>query len=503
MYNEMLENKKKSYGYKWFCFVIFTITLFVYYYGIALKIPMNSDGASILLQAQEMADGNIFLRDWFLSTGAYISTDLLFYAIAIKVFGFSSNIIYIVSSLFYSLLVSMCVLFSLKQNKNFSFLSAFYTFALIGIPSVFLAGMIFQGPMHVSSLFYIITALFVWENTRNTYFKYGLLFLLVSLTLIADPFATWFFILPFCLVCVYQFIHNRSEVYTFITIVVAYIASKLVLAVIKLNIPSIGHIRFLEVNEIKKNVSLTVQGYLELYQANFFGKFVSPLSTIVLMISLSVLLFVGWVIYKSIRHFKDNTYSTLEMFLLCAIIINTLEYLFSNMPINILTTRYLIPSYIYIAIYVGRYTASQDFGNGLRKILLCIMILYSLFSLQKIDYSKINSIHVEATDLLSEIGATNGYGAYWHSSVITLESKGKVKVRPVIFNEKITPFNWLSKSTWYDEESHFVIFDETNWGNINLETATSTFGKPDKIYELNNLTILYWSEDISQKIMKN
>ncbi|MGO4185781.1 hypothetical protein AB4Z17_32080 [Paenibacillus sp. TAF43_2] len=502
MYKNIIKKKNIHLGYKWIGLLLFTIILFIYYYGIALKMNMNSDAASILLQAQEIANGNILLRDWFLSTGAYITTDLLFYAIAIKLFGFSSNVIYIVSALFYTLLVAVCVLFSLKRQKGISYLSAFYTFTLIGVPSFFLSSMIFTGPLHVSSLLYIITALFIWESAKNAYLKYGLLYFLVTLTLIADPFATWFFVLPFCLVCLYKLIVNRSELYSFVTIVAAYISSKLVLIAINFNIPSIGHVRFLEITEIKKNISLLVQGYLELYQANFFGEFVSPISTFILMISLSVLFFVGWIIFKSIRQFKVTEYTTFEMFLLCAIAINTLEYFLSNMPVDIWTTRYLVPSYIYIALYVGMYIPSRLPRNGLSKIVLSIMICYSLFSLQKIDFSKNNSVYIEVADLLSDIGAKNGYGAYWHSSIITMESKGDVKVRPVIFNESMTPYNWLSKSTWYDEESHFLIFDDTNWGNINLETATSTFGKPDEVYKVNNLNILYWKEDITIKLSK-
>ncbi|MBU5673841.1 hypothetical protein [Paenibacillus brevis] len=479
--------------------VLFIVIIFIYFYALSLKVPMNSDGASAVLQAKDMLEGNVFLRNWYLSTGTYITTDLFLYVLLLPFLGFSTNVIYVGSAIFYTGLVIVCMWISAKKKNGISYKRAFATFAIVGLPNLFVTNMVFSGPMHTSSLLYCLLALFIWEYAKNIYVRYGSLFIILTLALIADPFVLWFFVVPFVLACAYKAIRNKSEYISLGIVIGSYVTSKVVMKFVGFNVPSIGETRFVKIDELKKNVVLTIEGILNLYGANFFGQSVSTIVLIVIL-HLFVLIFTIWLGYQSIKKIDKSNVSTLELFLIIGIMINIVEYVCSNMPINIATTRYILPAFVFFSIYIGKFSLSRINSRKITVALSISLILYALTSLQTVTLNKTVSIYQEVADFLQQKGLTRGYGSYWNSSIVTLESENDVIIRPVVYNGEIVPFAWFSKTSWYSEPTNFLIFDNTNWGDINAENAEKKFGVPDRIYNFNGLTILYWDKDISKEL---
>lgn len=59
-HNSQKMKKPVMYGV---CFIILTAM----YYYLSSRLPFNSDQASILLEAKDILNGNIFLDGWYLS----------------------------------------------------------------------------------------------------------------------------------------------------------------------------------------------------------------------------------------------------------------------------------------------------------------------------------------------------------------------------------------------------------------------------------------------------
>jgi len=79
----------------------------------------------------------------------------------------------------------------------------------------------------------------------------------------------------------------------------------------------------------------------------------------------------------------------------------------------------------------------------------------------------------------------DGVGDYWSASIVTVDSSGSVKVRPVFSPDarKLVGYNRNSTSDWYKESFRFVVYRlGTTWGNVNWQTAVRTFGPPSKAY---------------------
>jgi hypothetical protein len=98
-----------------------------------------------------------------------------------------------------------------------------------------------------------------------------------------------------------------------------------------------------------------------------------------------------------------------------------------------------------------------------------------------------------------------GYGAYWSASITTVQSDGRVEVRPVLcVNGSDTIVRYLrnSEAAWYESppatDARFVVFQPgAPWGGVDLKTATHTFGPPGRVYVVaQTYEVLVWSHPL-------
>ena len=87
---------------------------------------------------------------------------------------------------------------------------------------------------------------------------------------------------------------------------------------------------------------------------------------------------------------------------------------------------------------------------------------------------------------LSKKNLDYGYGTYWASSITTVSSENRVKVRAVIpVGEQLGPKWWIMDRNWYrDTPAHFLVFwtshDDDPDFTMKLQTATRTLGHPQR-----------------------
>ena len=75
----------------------------------------------------------------------------------------------------------------------------------------------------------------------------------------------------------------------------------------------------------------------------------------------------------------------------------------------------------------------------------------------------------------------DGIGDYWASSIVTVESSGTVRVRPVFApdGDQLVGYDRNSSLDWFNESFQFLVFRLGNtWGDVNWLTAVNTFGRP-------------------------
>lgn len=96
--------------------VILVFLIFSYIFtALSYKFIPSSDSMSGILEAADIANGNITLKGWYLSTVTFYFTDLVWFALAIKLFGYSEWITYVIPGL----MAGSLVRFMLCTGNNF------------------------------------------------------------------------------------------------------------------------------------------------------------------------------------------------------------------------------------------------------------------------------------------------------------------------------------------------------------------------------------------------
>lgn len=494
---------------KLYAVILFGMVMYLYYLGHAIHTPANSDYASIILEAKQIYEGNVFLSGWHLSTVSFYTTEIPFYVLGIMIFGFTHRLLYIIPALIYIMTVAsaLWVVYDGKRIRG-----ALLTFCLIGLPVGVFAGMVLVGPIHMAAIcFSLVCVKFLQFAERNKvfYLYFGILF---CWTLIGDDLALWIIGLPAILSGLYRmYVQSerwKQEIIIPSIIILSVVASKIVLKLIALFggfvVPGTGSPMFAELKDIARNVYSTIYGLLELFNANFFGKPIGSIQTIKLLVhfgGMILILCIFWrFLYQMIKK-KEVDYT--NQLMVASIVITIAAYLFSNMNMGMGTTRYLTPVVLFASILVGRRFNSFDWDQTTRWVYIACIGIYILsaispFTLHR-NLDKIDDLQA----YLKSQSLTNGYAPYWLSSAVTVQSDDKVRVRPVIApNVKIERFRWLSEDKWYDSSAKFLLFDSTNWGSINKSTAVATFGEPIKELQFQDIHILVWDKDISNYLSR-
>jgi hypothetical protein len=88
-----------------------------------------------------------------------------------------------------------------------------------------------------------------------------------------------------------------------------------------------------------------------------------------------------------------------------------------------------------------------------------------------------------------------GIGDYWSSTIVTVQSRGRVAVRPVVADAgTLVRYGKQSESAWYaDRAFSFYVYDSAFiWNGDDRAIAVATFGRPAHTYPVGTYRVLVW-----------
>ena len=98
----------------------------------------------------------------------------------------------------------------------------------------------------------------------------------------------------------------------------------------------------------------------------------------------------------------------------------------------------------------------------------------------------------------------HGIGDYWSSSITTVSTSDTVRVRPVIADPvgRLVGYERQSSSTWYEGKSfQFLVFDTAHaWGDVDLTSASATFGPAARTYVVGTYRVLVWDRPLTVRV---
>ncbi len=295
----------------------------------------------------------------------------------------------------------------------------------------------------------------------------------------------------------YNYHNIRRYMFIILSVMAAYLLKELIFFAIKsaggfTTVPSGLAIAFIRLKFFPKNFYFYVNGMLNLLGIKVFGRYLFSLKTIIEIFKITGLIILIYGIKSAVKKAKKlNEEYFLDLLLLGGMLFMSLGFLMSQIPVNKASSRYLTPVAVFgfiIAVRNFRYVINGFMKNKTVKPLLLKISAAFVFTIYAASFT-LNSLAVIPKSPVRPLGKwlishnlTYGYGSYWDSSIITLETRNKVKVRQLIERSNgIVPYRWLCNKNWYKKKGFFVIYTE-HFIWFNRQSVIKAFGKPSKIY---------------------
>lgn len=484
--------------FNFFCWAFIFTILSVVYSLIAKNTLPNSDVISSFREARDILNGNILLSGWKLSTVSFYFTEIIPYALAIKIIGFNEHLYYIVPGIFMGVLVTISLYVS-NHNRNLSFYAVLATFAM---PTSFSSSIMLIACIHIGAYILILLCLVLLEQYRlKGSLKLLLTYMIMLSTLsFSDDIAKYAFIIPVILVCLYRValgIYKQENInYRYVVLIASTAVSIAVSKCISFfflhfggfTLPGITTPHFVDFSQLTNNISLTIQGTFHFFGGYVFGMEIGDKRT---FFSLIKVIFIFSFIYLSTRcilKFKD-----LDFFcqvLVASSLLMFFAYLLSDRPTNLFSIRYIVPTFVFMSIVISRsafaFSAKRNIAISLIVILLSIPSLATLR-----NTVNTNDVTIELRNFLHESGYNRGYASFWFASSVAGFSD--INVAPYeLRNNQFVQYNGLSKSEWYKAGAEFLIADDED----QIGNAIRQFGTPSEKHKIQDKIVLIWKDGI-------
>ena len=487
----------------------------------------HSDCATLVLWANDIVSGNLFLRDWFVSTTIFLTTDLLFHMIGVKIFGVHANAFYAaVTLIFLTFSLSSLLLYKwhgIKSNAMNIFIWLAIGALPIGMAPVYLL-------FHTALWIYVFVACFFIEKMYKQQDVPGknkgyLAIILICLTLgtIGDFIFIVGCILPILIVCFYLLLtENKQSGFCIKLAVTSFIALILGLFLIRAYY-SIGGIEkmwslnstsFKSSEDIPNGIIIYLQGLLELFDAYFPGKPLLHPNNILYCLRILIIIFGFYIVITNIvLFFKGKNNDIISVILSLGFVFLSAVYILI-FGVATHATRYYAYTPILFSVLIGRFLFNKKFLQVSTSasylpdriqcffFALCVLLIFGIIvpgqfhKKTEKDYPEI-----KLGELLIKNDLKNGYASYWDASATTVAAGNKSTVRAItVENQNLLPFNWLSKKSWYNYYANFIVINESGLWGVTEENIKYCLGPPAQILTLNNFIVYVYDYDISKTL---
>lgn len=495
-------------------------------YYLILPTDMDADYCYVLLEANDVIHGNFFLNGWIQTGVSFFLTDLPFYMIGIAVFGVTRmayvlGVMLMIAGAFFA-----CYLLLDKKNLKYTVLYCI----IAAIPAAWAVDM---QRSHIGGYVwcFLMFAIVGWAVKRK---KAGwqcvtAIVVCTAMCTTSDMAALVFGSGAVFIVAVYELLFSQEDNKKFYGTLAVSVCAGAVLGIIMDKLyyligtadknSFVGEKCFIDVYGILDHFLLYIKSVFVLGGGNFFGKTITAAQTLVALVYAVFVIAGLYLMVKNIvlwiRHKNDDLVSVLLSVGLATV---SLLFVFTNISIDIYTSRYF-GSFQYIsAVLICRYLSRTGLGERFLytsrqiKWKYCIMAVAVLAAGGSVLRYKsdiqpgVNILTEEYLgEFLQEQGLTCGYGDFYSSSVVKVATQGQVQLHQVVLTgeECVYPYYWFAQKEWYAQEAHFVVLrqqDDLGFG-LTPQNVRQAFGEPTRQLTFEGYIIyVYDNKDLSQSI---
>ncbi len=514
---------KKAYKYKK-TNVLYKSILFL----ILSNIFINSFFASMFNKfSSDSIWGNILIP-YFFKSKVYINLDtyLLHYPITlISQYFFNSPNIVIFANIFISLVLTLVFYFifysyfikiKIASKNKIYFLPIFL---LINFSWIFYT--LLAQPYIRNIEFGIIFLILIYYDRilkSNRVFIRLIVYVLLLLVILSDPYFLYLFIVPLILVLASKLkIDDRYIQEVMILISICLLSYIIRFFIINSNLFVIFNINQNTVTgkELIKNLNLLIEGieYIIGIQKSFY---LTNLFKVIIFVLGSCGIFL---MLKAYWIKKDIILGVIPISFLATFT----AYLFSVNTTDLDTSRYLM--FIFFILPFGLVFLLFKLPIKTIRILISaiifIVVVLNFITINATFYKKNTSNqYLYNNEIISAVNRNNfnyGYTSYWNAAINTFLSNNKIKFRQVVcYKHKIYPYFWVSADQWYmtnkKVKKTFLLIDfnkklTPELNGCSLVDLKKQFGQPYKINTIftsqGNLSLLEYKYNIASKFSKH
>lgn len=503
------------------------VGLWIFLYALSIHgNPVNSDGATVVLEGQSMANGQVALHGWSLSFDSFWGVDAVVYAVAVAIAGVKASFLHLIPALIAAAVAVAGGLIARNGVRGAAgFAGAASVVALLGFPPHALALDLLQGPLHIATTLWCIAA-FVAVRTGKFDWRWAIAVVLLAAGLLGDLQTLALGTVPLFLAGAVASARCR-RVRAGIPAASAAIASVALALIVREIAKALGTFSLIAPNPrapwsaVFANLKLFVNYFPKLLGAGttgfgsngapYFTEFARGLGLIAVVAG--VLAALGGLIVGIRRGDGERSEGSaawrVEDPIVLAFFGGVVVFLaLTVQPIGAYA-RYLAPSAIFGAILAGRLITRlagrisdrrEEIPRsilsatiGAFAVVVAVLIIGAAY---EIDTPAPPTEYQTVGTFLAAHGLHQGVGDYWSASIVTVDSNDSVRVRAVTEapDGKLVRYDRESTTAWYSgQKFEFLVFNPTlQFGNVNTLTAEATYGRPEKTYQVDGLVVLVW-----------
>lgn len=516
-----------------YCFYCLAASLYCVLISLACKnVGLDSDKANHLLQAKDIVEGNVFLKDWFLTGVTFLTTDLPYYILGYLLCGVSFRGVYVSAGLMIAAALIagyVCSFVCTDRNKE----KKIMYLLLVGIPSI---NLVYHFRVHTGAVTVILLCFLLFHCLINDVISEKHIWLLGFLMFVGvfgDLLVAIECCLPIVLYSLYFIAITDKEhhaklikhiLISVLSAAFAIVAQKLYIIIGGSNLNSylMSRSYFTDISLWPDKINEFIHSVLLIAGADFTGHPINDIAYTVRVCNFIVLVIAIIIAAVLIvKMFRKEKIDCLSFVMILAIFFSASAYIFTDLA----EPRYItvIPLCIFIVFIRNIEFVFAYFSN--KRLVSSVLLLSAAVSAVSNcsgyitrnydDYYKVQNYSQYPLDsyydliaFLKDHNLKNGYASFWNSSIITVLSGEEVTIRHIDRLDNMFIVNrWFCKSNWYQEETDFLLINTNDEGdntfNNGVDSAIQFFGEPIEQYVLNGYIILVYDYDLSTALGKN
>ena len=502
--------------------------LFFCYWRQSQAVPLSSDGSSNVLQAWAMLHGNLLLQNWWVSDVSFYTTELPQYMLIEALGRLGPWVVHAAAAMTFTLLVLLAAALAKGSARGAAgWARALLAAGLMLSPQLSATSILLLSPDHTGTAVPLLVIWLLIERAKPRWYVPVLVCLLFTVTMVGDSIILLTGIVPLVLVGTGRALAGltrRGKRHAVIWYELSLAGAAAVAGVTGSFGPrlmaALGGYRQspvgadTDLSQLQHGSVVTLQGFLELFGANFFDTSIPvarpAFEVVFIAVHLAGVVLAVWALGVALaRIFRPG--ELLVPVFAVAVVANLAAYLISTHAQDLLGAREMAAVLPLGAVLAGRVLGDRiaAWTRAARAWFVPALSVLAAGYLAALGFNAAQAAVPAQNQLLASWlaahGLTRGLASYWQANSTTVASGGRVVVSAVLPDARdyLVPYLWESDLASYDPARHYANFVVTDgpsaWPGM-LQSAQLTFGRPALTYRADGYTILVWNTNVLARL---